>query len=153
MGPDTQPVPRDSPEQTALMLVAGAVEHVDAQERALAGETSETAAALVYSSLMQVRGALAMAEQTAAGYEAARQAGRHERDAEIADLRQRIGIAEELCRALLAAGDPTATATVQVILAVLGGAAQAGAANVAMLTPRRRRHGRHLAAVPGAVTG
>ena len=77
-----EPVRRDSPEQSALMLVAGAVEHVDELGHALAAEASETAAALVYSSLMQVRGALAMAEQTAEGYEAARQAGRHERDAE-----------------------------------------------------------------------
>ena len=149
-----EPVRRDSPEQAALMLVAGAVHHVDEMGRALAGETSERAAALVYSSLMQVRGALAMAGQTAEGYEAARQAGRHERDAEVADLRQRIAVAGELCALLAADGDsPEVAAAAQAVLAVLGGGA-ADAANVAMLTPRQhRRRVRHLAAVPAAAAG
>ena len=149
-----EPVRRDSPEQAALMLIAGAVHHVDAQARALSAETSDRAAALVYSSLMQVRGALAMAGQTAEGYEAARQAGRHERDAEITGLRQRITVAGELCSLLAADGDcpPEVAAAARAVLAILGGTAEA--ANVAMLTPRQhRRRARHLAAVPGAAAG
>lgn len=143
-----EPVRRDSPEQAALKLVAGAVEHVDAEGRALARETSETAAALVYSSLMQVRGALAMAEQTAEGYEAARQAGRHERDAEITDLRQRIAVTEKLCRSLLASepDSPSVVAACRAVLAILG----SGPADADDMLARKRRH---LAAVPRAAAG
>jgi len=135
------------------VLVADAVKQAAAVhgELAAAGKADDTAVMMVYSSLMQVRSALAMAGQTAVGYAAARAAGRRDRDGEVDGLRQRLGHAQALCRALLAAGqDPSADAAVTAILAVLG-EAEAGEAEAG----GPAAGGRHLAVVPrqGAATG